>query len=122
MFLSRVDQREIEPTPETKSGKTDDDSVQTLIPNTQKDTSIPNPNRNTLVTKSQTNNRKQKTISFEQFETQLTLMTTPIYKQTNLLIYLKVNLMLQYKNHHIRTNTETTKDHNKKIYRKFKSG
>ena len=84
MYLSSVDQREIEPTPETKSGKTDDDSVQTLIPNTQKDTSIPNPNRNTLVTKSQTNNRRQKTISFEQFETQLTLITIPIDKQTDL--------------------------------------
>ena len=30
-------------------------------------------------------------------------------------------LMLQYKNHHMRANTDTTKDHNKKIYRKIKS-
>ena len=30
-------------------------------------------------------------------------------------------LMLQYKNDHIRANTDTTKDHNKKIYRKIKS-
>ena len=29
--------------------------------------------------------------------------------------------MPQYKNHHIKTNTNSTKDHNKKIYRKVKS-
>ena len=29
--------------------------------------------------------------------------------------------MLQFKNHHMRANTDTTKDHNKKIYRKIKS-
>ena len=29
--------------------------------------------------------------------------------------------MLQYKNHDIRANTDTTKDHNKRIYRKIKS-
>ena len=37
-------------------------------------------------------------------------------------IYLKkVKLMLQYKNPHIWTHTNTTKDHNKKIYRIVKS-
>ena len=30
----------------------------------------------------------------------------------------KVNLMLQYKNHHIRTNTDTIKDRNKKNLQK----
>ena len=38
LYLSNVDQREIEPTAETKSGKIDDDSVQTLTPNTPKET------------------------------------------------------------------------------------
>ena len=36
--LSNVDQREIEPTPETKSDKIDDDSVQILTPNTPNET------------------------------------------------------------------------------------
>ena len=36
LYLSNIDQREIEPTPETKSDKKDDDSVQTLTPNIQK--------------------------------------------------------------------------------------
>ena len=34
LYLSKVDQREIQPTPETKSDKTDDDSVETFTPNT----------------------------------------------------------------------------------------
>ena len=38
LYLSNVDQREIEPTAETKSGKIDDDSVQTPTPNTPKET------------------------------------------------------------------------------------
>ena len=38
LYLSNVDQREIEPTPETKSDKKDDDSVQTLTPNNPKET------------------------------------------------------------------------------------
>ena len=36
-YLSNTDQREIEPSPETKSDKIDDDSVQTLTPNTPKE-------------------------------------------------------------------------------------
>ena len=40
-------------------------------------------------------------------------ITKPIYLK-------KVNLMLQYKNHHIRTNIDTTKNRNNKIYRKIK--
>ena len=36
MYLSNVDQREIEPTPEGKSDKIDDDFVQALTPTTQK--------------------------------------------------------------------------------------
>ena len=38
LYLSNVDQREIEPTPETKSDKKDDDSVQILTPNNPKET------------------------------------------------------------------------------------
>ena len=38
LYLSNTDQRETEPTPETKSDKIDDDSVQTLTPNTPKET------------------------------------------------------------------------------------
>ena len=34
LYLSKVDQREIQPTPETKSDKADDDSVETFTPNT----------------------------------------------------------------------------------------
>ena len=36
LYLSNVDQREIEPTPEGKSDKIDDDFVQALTPTTQK--------------------------------------------------------------------------------------
>ena len=36
LYLSNVDQREIEPKPETKLDRIDDDSVQTLIHNTQR--------------------------------------------------------------------------------------
>ena len=38
LYLSNCDQREVEHTPETKSDKKDDDSVQTLTPNTPKET------------------------------------------------------------------------------------
>ena len=38
MYLSNVDQREIKPTLETKSDKIDDDSIQTVTPNTLKET------------------------------------------------------------------------------------
>ena len=76
LHLSNVDQIEIEPTPETKSDKIDDDSVHTLTPNTPKETpqfpiqtetpllqnikQIPNPSS------------QQKKITFEQFEMLLT--------------------------------------------------
>ena len=47
------------------------------------------------------------------------IITHPI---NNKPIYLKkVNFLLQYKNHHVRTNTTTAKDHNKNVYRKLKS-
>ena len=39
LYLRNFDQREIEHTRETKSDKKDDDSVQALTPNTQKETS-----------------------------------------------------------------------------------
>ena len=48
--LSNVDQREIEPTPETKSDKIDDDSVQILTPNTPNETP-----QNTTTTQKQHN-------------------------------------------------------------------
>ena len=38
LYLSNFDQREIEHTPETKSDKKDEESVQSLIPNTPKET------------------------------------------------------------------------------------
>ena len=38
LYLSNCDQREVEHTPETKSDKKDDDSVQTLTPITPKET------------------------------------------------------------------------------------
>ena len=38
LYLSNIDQREIEPTSETKLDKIDDDPVQTLTPRTQKET------------------------------------------------------------------------------------
>ena len=38
LYLSNIDQREIEPTAETKSNKIDDNSVQTLTLNTPKET------------------------------------------------------------------------------------
>ena len=38
LYLRNVDQREIEPTPETKSDKIDDDSAQTLTPDSPKET------------------------------------------------------------------------------------
>ena len=38
LYLSNFDQREIEHTPETKSDKKDEESVQKLIPNTPKET------------------------------------------------------------------------------------
>ena len=73
LYLSNVDQREIEPTPETKSYKIDGDFVQTLTPSTPKETSqfliqtktpllqkvkqIPKPSA------------QQETLTFEQFET-----------------------------------------------------
>ena len=37
LYLSNIDQREIEPTPETKSDKINDDSIQTLTPNIPKE-------------------------------------------------------------------------------------
>ena len=86
MYLSNVDQREIEPTPGTKSDKIDDDSVQTLIPNTQKRKETPEfpvqtetPLLQNLKQISKLS-AQQKTITFEQFETQQTLIATPINK------------------------------------------
>ena len=38
LYLSNIDQREIEPTSETKLDKIDDDPVQTLTPRTRKET------------------------------------------------------------------------------------
>ena len=76
LYVSNVDQREIEATAETKSDKKDDDSVQPVAPNTPKETpqfpiqsetpslenvkQIPKPSA------------QQKTLTFEQFETLLT--------------------------------------------------
>ena len=37
LYLSNIDPREIEPTPETKSDKINDDSIQTLTPNIPKE-------------------------------------------------------------------------------------
>ena len=76
LYLSNTEQRETEPTPETKLDKIDDDSVQTVTPNTPKETpqspiqtekpllqnvrQIPKPSA------------QQKTLTFEQFKTPLT--------------------------------------------------
>ena len=76
LYLSRTDKREIEPIPETNSDKIDDDSVQTLAPNTPKETpQFPIQTETPLL-----ENVKQipkpsvqkKTLTFEQFETLLT--------------------------------------------------
>ena len=47
------------------------------------------------------------------------LKTDLLYK--NEIVTTPINLMRQYKNHHVRTNIDTSKDHNKKIYKKIKS-
>ena len=76
LCLSNVDQREIKPTPETKSDKIDDDSVQTLTPNTPKETpQFPIQTETPLlqnVKQIPKPSSQQKTLTFEQFETLLT--------------------------------------------------
>ena len=76
LYLSNTDQREIEPTPETKSDKIDDDSVQTLTPNTPKETpQFPIQRETPLlqnVKQIPKSSAQQKTLTFEQFETLLT--------------------------------------------------
>ena len=76
LYLSNTDQREIEPTPETKSGKIDDNSVQTLTPNTPKEThQFPIQTEAPLLENAKQiakPSAQQKTLTFEQFETLLT--------------------------------------------------
>ena len=76
LYLSNTDQREIEPTPETKSDKIDDDSVQTLTPNTPKETPQFSIQTETPLLENVKQIPKplaeQKTLTFEQFETLLT--------------------------------------------------
>ena len=78
LHLSSIDQREIEPTPKTKSDKIDDDSVQTLTTNTHipKETPhFPIPTETPLlqnVKQILNPSSQQKPITFEQFETLLT--------------------------------------------------
>ena len=76
LYLSNVDQRQIEPTSETKSDKIDDDSVQTLTPDTSRDipqfpveTETPLLQNVKQILKP---SAQQKTQTFEQFETLLT--------------------------------------------------
>ena len=75
-YLSNLDQREIKPTQETKSGKIDDDSVQALTLNTSKETSqFPIQTETPLlqnVKQIPKPSTQQKTLTFEQFETLLT--------------------------------------------------
>ena len=76
MYLSNVDQIEIEPTLETKSDKIDDDSVQTLTPNTPKEIpQFPIQTEKPLlqnVRQIPKLSAQKKTITFKQFETLLT--------------------------------------------------
>ena len=76
LYLRNVDQREIEPTPETKSDKIDDDSAQTLTPDTPKETpQFPIQTETPLlqnVKQIPKPSAQQKTLTFEQFETLLT--------------------------------------------------
>ena len=69
--LSNVDQREIKPTPETKSDKIDDHSLQTLSPGTPKETNqIPIQTETTLlqnVKQIPKTSAQQETLTFEQF-------------------------------------------------------
>ena len=75
LYLSNTDQREIEITPETKSDKIDDDSVQTLTPNTPKETpQFPIQTETALlenVKQIPKPSAQQKTPTFKQFETLL---------------------------------------------------
>ena len=75
-YLSNVDQREIEPTPETKSDKTDDESLQSLTPSTPKQTpQIPIQTETPMlqnVKQIPKPTAQQKTLTFEQFEMLLT--------------------------------------------------
>ena len=64
LCLSNVDNREIEPTPETKSDKIDGDFV--------KYTTLSSKNRNTIVTQIHKPSPQQEILTFEKFETLLT--------------------------------------------------
>ena len=72
LYLSKVDQREIEPTPKNKSDKKDGDSVQTLTPNTPKKTAqFPIQSETPLsqnVKQIPKPSAQQRTLIFEQFE------------------------------------------------------
>ena len=76
LYLSNFDQKEIEHTPEIKSEKKGDDSVQTLTPNTPKETpQFPIQSETPLlqnVKQIPKPSAQQKTLTFEQFETLLT--------------------------------------------------
>ena len=73
--LSNCDQREIEHTPESKSDKKDDDSVQTLTPSTPKETpEFPIQSETPLLQNIKQISKpsgQQETLTFEQFETLL---------------------------------------------------
>ena len=73
LYLSNTDQREIEPAPETKSDKIDDNTVQTLTPNTPKQTpQFPMQTETPLlenVKQIPKPSAQMKTLTFEQFET-----------------------------------------------------
>ena len=76
LYLSNFDQREIEHTPGTKSDKKDDDSVQTLTPNTPKETpSFPIQSETPLsqnVKAIPKPSAQQETLTFEQLDMLLT--------------------------------------------------
>ena len=76
LYLRNFDQREIENISETKSDEKDDDSVQTLTPNTPKETpQFPIQSETPLlqnVKQIPKPSAQQKTLTFEQFETLLT--------------------------------------------------
>ena len=75
LYLRNFDQREIENISETKSDEKDDDSVQTLTPNTPKETpQFPIKSETSLlqnVKQIPKHSAQQETLSFEQFETLL---------------------------------------------------
>ena len=85
LYLSNIDQREIEPTSETKLDKIDDDPVQTLTPRTRKETpQIPIQTETQLlqnVKQILESSVQQDTLTFEQFERLPTRHVTAIQEK-----------------------------------------